>query len=544
MTELPSRLADIEAISRGVRRRWGIVCIGTVALTLGRSLGLSELTPWLLGGLVAVGGIANLAMVRLLRLDWYRWWLVYACCLLDVLLVALAIVYLGPGGTITGFFVVVIPCAFRPNRALGLFALSTASLAFLIAAVLHSLLSNGPDRAVFVLQTSVYLELVLFVAVAMFLLAALSEMFGRVVVVQSVIEQATEESIELLARAPRNDLIGQLEQSLNRMLEQLASTIEVVQHEADEVDSVARLFAQSVSTVLDSNRHAALMAAELIQGLGDLQSIAEAGHTESTEGAREAQNLQSRAEGDVATTLEFEETAQLGRDRVVRTSESVLAIGTDISRATSIVNELGGLSRQIGSSALSIAKVARHTHVLALNAAIEAARAEEHGKEFAVVADQVRTLAGEAGRSARDVGDLVSEVQAGIVAAANALVAGEEKVNDIGLIVSEARSALNELRAGASNAADLAATTVEFSQSQATRAGSLAGKMSQLATTSTRWSSEVNEAVGAMSAQIAAMGDLNQANQRLASLAVRLRENVVRFSIQQTERSTPPKEVD
>jgi len=479
---------------------------------LGRSLGLSELTPWVLVLFVAAGGIANLTLVRLLRLAWYRWWLAYAYCFLDVSLVALAIVYLGPGGTIAGFFLVVLPCAFRPNRALGLFALSSASAAFLIAAFLHGLLSGGVDSGLFGLPSTVFLDLILFIGVATTLLAAHADLFGRIAVVHSVINQATKGALEGRAPARRRDYVGLLEESLNTLLEQVAATIDVVQHEAEEVAVLSQLFAQSASTALESSQQVASMAERLAQELGDLRSVAEAGHTESTDAAHEARDLQSRAEGDADSAREFEETVQLGRDRVARTNESVLAIGADISRAASIVDELGTLSRQIGSSALSIAKVARHTHVLALNAAIEAARAEEHGKEFAVVADQVRTLAGEAGRSARDVGDLVSEVQAGILAAANAMVAGEEKVNDIGVIAGEARSALNNLRAGASNVTDLASTTVEISRSQAKYAGSLAEKMSQFASTSTRWSVDVHDATAAMSVQIAAMSNLDQAN--------------------------------
>src|SRR5207247_2025755 len=80
----------------------------------------------------------------------------------------------------------------------------------------------------------------------------------------------------------------------------------------------------------------------------------------------------------------------------------------------------------------TIARIARQTHLLALNAAIEAARAEEHGEGFAVVADEVRALAAEAGKSAREVAELVSDLRAGIDAAARAMQSGETKVRDIG----------------------------------------------------------------------------------------------------------------
>src|SRR5437763_14746816 len=92
------------------------------------------------------------------------------------------------------------------------------------------------------------------------------------------------------------------------------------------------------------------------------------------------------------------------------------------------------MSERIGVFAQTIARIARQTHLLALNAAIEAARAEEHGEGFAVVADEVRALAAEAGKSAREVAELVSELRAGIDAAARAMQSGETKVRDIGAV--------------------------------------------------------------------------------------------------------------
>src|SRR3989442_3058358 len=92
------------------------------------------------------------------------------------------------------------------------------------------------------------------------------------------------------------------------------------------------------------------------------------------------------------------------------------------------------MSERIGVFAQTIARIARQTHLLALNAAIEAARAEEHGEGFAVVADEVRALAAEARRSAREVAQLVSDLRAGIDAAAPAMQSAEAQVPDIGAV--------------------------------------------------------------------------------------------------------------
>jgi methyl-accepting chemotaxis protein len=166
-----------------------------------------------------------------------------------------------------------------------------------------------------------------------------------------------------------------------------------------------------------------------------------------------------------------------------------------------------------------------------LNAAIEAARAEEHGHGFAVVADQVRALAGEAARSAREVVDLITEVRAGIEGAARALAAGEEKVRDVGAIASEAQAALDDLHRGVAQVALVVADTAAISRAEAERMATIAQNMSEMAAVSVKSSGGADSAATAMAEQISSMGTLNDASKQLAQLAERLRASITHFSV-------------
>jgi methyl-accepting chemotaxis protein len=243
----------------------------------------------------------------------------------------------------------------------------------------------------------------------------------------------------------------------------------------------------------------------------------------------DVQQLQSRAEESVRQVRELLETAEIGREMISTAIETMFALDKDIERTVNIVEELSALSRQIGSSAITIAKIARHTHILALNAAIEAARAKEHGQEFAVVADQVRTLAGEAGQSARDVGALVSDVDAAIAGVASATAAGHEKINDVSQAAREAKAALARIGAAATDAADFMTATAENCQSQHAGVRSFSDGLSRATGATDRCTTAVQHTASDVTEQMRLLDDVALQCHRISEAAERVMKDVARF---------------
>lgn len=152
--------------------------------------------------------------------------------------------------------------------------------------------------------------------------------------------------------------------------------------------------------------------------------------TAMTEMTSTVRSIAESAQKAADAADEAENRAREGNDVVNMTRDAIRALSNDVQRAADTMETLESETDRVGTVLSVIKEIADQTNLLALNAAIEAARAGEQGRGFAVVADEVRTLAARTQHSTEEIHEMIDRLQSGAKSTAEVMLASQGKVKE------------------------------------------------------------------------------------------------------------------
>lgn len=230
-----------------------------------------------------------------------------------------------------------------------------------------------------------------------------------------VLGQMADGRGDLTARMPKlgNDEIGQMAHNFNRFLSGMQQMIGNIQKVADEV----RVASEDLKTNSDSNRRIS----------GENASVIDTVTTANHEMGLAIQEVSSNTQQVSEEAKNADQAAKTVSSQFQQAVAEIQSLAANVNCSGDVIQELVAETTNIASVLDVIKGIAEQTNLLALNAAIEAARAGEQGRGFAVVADEVRTLASKTQQSTGDINVMIENLRAGVSRAVETMNESQQK---------------------------------------------------------------------------------------------------------------------
>ncbi|WP_448556718.1 HAMP domain-containing methyl-accepting chemotaxis protein [Thalassotalea montiporae] len=268
--------------------------------------------------------------------------------------------------------------------------------------ILERLLTISSDE---VAQYTSFVERLAFIAFFIILVVAIG--FASYIA-KSVLTSIRRLQTSMLAISQSNDLTIEIDASGNDELSEMAKVFEtMVQNFRNLIVEVN----QSVTTLNDATQQVANNISVTNQGVASQIQETDMVATAVTEMVATVDEIANNTQEAAHKAELTNENASQGKQGVDHTKGQISALSENLADSEQIVQELAKDSETIGSVLDVIRGIAEQTNLLALNAAIEAARAGEQGRGFAVVADEVRTLASRTQDSTQEIEGIISSLQ-------------------------------------------------------------------------------------------------------------------------------------
>lgn len=333
------------------------------------------------------------------------------------------------------------------------------------------------------------------------------------------------------AKVSSEDEIGQLAKGFRDMRTNLRNLVGKVHSQSEQLAASSEELTASAEQSAQAANQVAVSITEVANGAEQQVTTINATSAVVEEMSVRIQEVTDNTNLVAGKSSQAAEKAKEGGKSVEKAVSQMTQIEQTVNHSAQVVEKLGERSKEIGQIVDTISGIAGQTNLLALNAAIEAARAGEQGRGFAVVAEEVRKLAEQSQDAAKQIAQLISEIQGDTDKAVIAMNEGTYEVKVGTEVVTTAGHAFGEI---AALVREVSSQVMEISvsvQQMARGSQQIVSSVKAIDALSKNASGEAQTVSAATEEQSASMEEIASSSQSLANLAQELTEAVSQFHI-------------
>ncbi|MCZ8513492.1 HAMP domain-containing methyl-accepting chemotaxis protein [Paenibacillus filicis] len=327
------------------------------------------------------------------------------------------------------------------------------------------------------------------------------------------------------------DELGDLVSALNRMKASLSAMMHDIQNTSSSVAaSSEELFASSEQASTSAGQVTEAILEVAAGSDSQLQTSAETNRA-MDELALGVQNIAENATEVSDMAIAGFKHATEGREAIVTVNRKITEVNESIQQAASDIGRLEEHSNNIGQIVEMMAGIANQTNLLALNAGIEAARAGEHGKGFAVVASEIRKLSDQSGNAAKQIAELVEQVQNDTARTVHSMRENAGEMTRGMQAVSEASHAFEEIVRMSENISGRVQEVAASAEEMAAGTEEIAASVAEISSIARNSSAHAQTVSAASQEQLASVEDIASSAGSLSEIAQHLNELTAKFKL-------------
>jgi methyl-accepting chemotaxis protein len=398
-----------------------------------------------------------------------------------------------------------------------------------VAIIDESELLAPAKQILWILTAISFVVICLLSAIIIFAASRLVKPLG--IMLATVDEMAQGDFRDKAAQINTNDEFGRLACALRQMrdnirnlMKKVTESSETLAASSEELTATSEQSAQASTQVANSITTVAGGMAQQLAAVKDTTNVVE----QMSAGIEEVAANASLA---ATKSVDAANTARSGSDSVAQAITQMNKIEETTNASVEVVTVLGERSKEIGQIVDTISGIAGQTNLLALNAAIEAARAGETGRGFAVVAEEVRKLAEQSQGAAKQISDLISEIQKDTNTAVVTMHAGSEQVKIGAEVVGATGDSFKQIMQFVMEVSAQVKDISSAIQHMADNSQHIVTIVKKMDDLSIKGADEAQNVSAATEEQSASMQEIAFSSQNLAKMAEQLQQEVKKFKI-------------